>query len=205
MRDVHEDRDLRDDAAAGRTRAPARAGWRLPRRLAAGLLALTPWSGAAAASESVYGYLEYVVVRPCEEEFKAKLDTGATTSSIDARDVERFERDGDDWVRFELVGRAGQRVEVERPVVRWVRIKEHDGSHDRRPVVEMEVCLGRSVREVEVSLADRSEFNYAVLLGRNFLRGLAWVDSGRKYTRSPNCGTDPVSSVGDPARDADAE
>lgn len=126
-------------------------------------------------------------VEPGSTRVKAKLDTGATTSSIDARNQEVFKRDGKRWVRFTIEDRDGREVELERRVERFVKIRRPDDKFDRRPVVKMSLCLGRELRSVEVSLADREGFVYPVLLGRNFLAGVAVVDSGQTLTSEPDC------------------
>lgn len=151
------------------------------------LAALLCPGAAAQAAPASYGWVEWVRVEPGGQRLKAKLDTGARTSSLSALDLEVEEvEDGPDRVRFRLEdqnGAPGPRVK--RPVKRWVRIKRHDARPDRRPVVEMEICLGALRKTVEVSLADRSKFNYPVLLGRNFLAGTAAVDAGATFTGEP--------------------
>jgi len=136
------------------------------------------------------GWLEEVAVDGGKLLLKAKLDTGAKTSSVTASEVIELRRDGRDWVRFRIEDAdeadRGHLV-LERPVTRWVKIKRHSGTAARRPVVELDICLGTKSRTVEVSLTDRSGFNYPVLLGRNFLEGTALVDAGRTYTVKPRC------------------
>ena len=55
---------------------------------------------ALAADRPVFGWVEKTTIEPWGVELKAKLDSGALTSSLHATDVEIFEKDGDDWVRF---------------------------------------------------------------------------------------------------------
>jgi len=147
------------------------------------------------------GWVEWVRVEPGGQRLKAKLDTGARTSSLSALDLEVGRGpDGTDRVRFRLEGADGEPGPwVERPVARWVRIKRHDMPPDRRPVVEMEICLGEIRREIETSLADRRKFNYPVLLGRNFLADTALVDAAATFTQgrcAPPDGT-PDAEGGD--------
>ena len=84
---------------------------------------------------------------------KAKLDTGATTSSIHAEKVERFEKGGDTWVRFTLVienlDDEEQRVELEKPLYRNVRIKDHHDDSRKRPIVELDICFDGRRHEVQ--------------------------------------------------------
>jgi hypothetical protein len=68
-----------------------------------------------------------------------------------------------------------------------VRIRQHDGSFHRRPVVKMWICLGHLMREVEVNLTSRSEFLYPMLIGRSAMRGSIIVDPDLTFTNRPQC------------------
>lgn len=136
----------------------------------------------------VFGWVEWVCVLPQGLQIKAKLDSGARTSSMNALDLTEFERDGDDWVRFNIEHpKTGELVEIERPVSRWLRIVQHEDDPRRRPVVKMEVKLGQIHQEVEFSLADRSNFVYQILIGRNYLRGLGLIDSDATFLGGHPC------------------
>lgn len=146
-------------------------------------------TAAAQQGKLIFGWVEEVVVSPGEFTLHAKLDTGADTSSLDAQNIRRFERDGQPWVRFTISGeRPGERLRLERPLVRDVLIKRHEGPSQRRPVVTVPLCMGPFLVEMEVSLIDRSHFNYPVLIGRAAMENLAVVDPERAYTNDPDCG-----------------
>jgi len=181
---------------ASYSRNPARRAKQAPmlgkllHALAVTAAALLPHPVLAETAPPRRGWLEEVAVDGGKLRLKAKLDTGAKTSSVTASDVTELRRAGRDWVRFRIEDadeRERGHLVLERPVTRWVKIKRHSGAAARRPVVELDVCLGTTARTVEVSLADRSGFNYPVLLGRNFLAGTALVDAGRTYTVKPRC------------------
>lgn len=143
---------------------------------------------AAAFDKSIFGWVEQVLIHDVGVQLEAKLDTGATTSSIDAHNIQRFRRGKKRFVRFELEPRDPPGVRrLERPLVRMVRIKQHDGRYQRRPVVTLDVCIGRVRRSVEFSLVDRRNFDQPVLLGRNALAGAALVDSDLAHTTLPRC------------------
>ena len=150
----------------------------------------------------VAGYLEQVQIAGTDLVFKARLDSGATLSSLNALALERFELDGEPWVRFDVVDpeQEDERISFEYPVKRDIRIVQHSGDHQRRPVIELTLCIGGHHRLAEVSLVDRSQFTYQLLVGRNHLRDAVLIDPGRRYLLSPHC---PPSSDGihDPAGD----
>lgn len=162
---------------------------RVPTILASLLAALLPPAAGAQQGKLVFGWVEQVVVSRAAFTMHAKLDTGADTSSLDAQRITRFERDGEPWVRFTISGEEpGQEEVLERPLSRDVLIKRHKGPSQRRPVVVVPVCLGPFLLDIEVSLIDRSHFNYPVLIGRSAMEGIAVVDAERALTHDPVCG-----------------
>ena len=129
----------------------------------------------------IIGETEAVDLEGCSVPFEARIDTGATTSSIDARKIRAFERDGKKWVSFEIVSR-GEKLSrsYELPVERVASIKRHGAESIQRYTVMLTFRLGHLTLEREFTLADRSRFEYPVLLGRNVINGLAAVDPSRR-------------------------
>lgn len=168
------------------------AGCRL---VAAGGLLLAAWAGSLAADERpVFGWVEKSTLEPWGVEVKAKLDSGALTSSLDARDIETFERDDEEWVRFrlELTDEAsGDAFEeqLELPLYRDIRVRGA-GGRDERPVVLMKICMGDTVYEEQFSLRDREEMIYPVLLGRRTIGHLGLLDVTRTFLQAPECNAD---------------
>lgn len=115
---------------------------------------------------------------------KAKIDTGARSSSLHAFDVEEFERDGSPWVRFHVfpLQHCDQtRLWTESPVSEYRDIRSSNGQLSLRPVIRTPVLLlGRTFR-IDLTLADRSDMGFRMLLGREALRRRFLVDPGRSY------------------------
>lgn len=139
--------------------------------------------------KEILGWIEHVRVGKSRLELTAKLDTGADTSSLDATKIRRFRsKDGNRWVEFRVEeDHTGRRVRFKKQLVRNAYIKEHKGPSQKRSVVLMEICLGEYLQEIEVTLVDRSDFAYPVLLGRNALEGLAVIDPALTLTKQPHC------------------
>lgn len=140
-----------------------------------------------AEGKEMVGWLEKVRIYPGNLVIHAKLDTGARNSSLNASHVTVFEREGEQWVRFDVKSRYGKTVTIERKVERAVKIKRHGAKPNKRFAIRLGVCLGNSYKEVEVNLADRSGFLYQMLIGRSFLAGSFVVDPSAKYVTKPNC------------------
>ena len=135
----------------------------------------------------VVGAVERVLLEPQGVMFEARIDTGAHTSSIDARDITPFERDGKPWVRFELPRRdeKDKSLTIETPVVGRTQIKRHGQAPVERLTVTLRVVLGPLDQLSEFTLADREGYDYSVLIGRSYLRGSAIVNVDRQLTLSP--------------------
>ncbi len=133
----------------------------------------------------VVGEVEYALVGTNGPLHKARIDTGATTTSVGFAEITPFERDGRKWVKFTVRDRiTGQTYPFERPVVRTASIKRHGAAPVERPVVKLQITIGEIAGDIEVSLADRDAFDYPVLIGRNFLDGNFVVDVGNRYLAS---------------------
>ncbi|WMC09393.1 ATP-dependent zinc protease [Oceanimonas pelagia] len=130
----------------------------------------------------VVGETESVWLDAVNDMFPARIDTGATTSSLSAQDITEFERDGKPWVSFNMAHEGvDEKLPVEAPLVRYVRIRQASAEEtERRPVVELTLRLGRLSEKTEFTLTDRSQMTYPVLLGREFLKDIAVVDIARR-------------------------
>ena len=152
-------------------------------------LAVTKPSVVAEPQSPIYGLIETILFPGKGLLMEAKLDTGAETSSLDARDIEAFERDDEPWVRFRIEGERDGQPEsqvVERPILRRVKIRGAGGV-DHRYVVRMQLCIGHQAYEEQFTLRDRSRMAYPVLLGRRTLEHLGAVDVRRQHTHEAAC------------------
>lgn len=168
----------------------------MPRALTALLTAALTLSPLMADASSrthgkvIAGWVEKITLLPWGDVVKAKLDTGAMTSSIHSTNVERFVRDKVKWVRFDVEydtdkGRK-QIKNVERPLSRRVLVKQV-GDNDHRLAVELDVCVNGQRRTAEFTLADRTDLLYPVLLGRRFLDSFLVVDSSETFLTKSTC------------------
>ncbi len=115
---------------------------------------------------------------------KAKIDTGARSSSLHALNVETFRRDGMEFVRFDLYPhqRDDDRVvAIEMPVVDHRRVRSSTGHLSTRPVIATKVQVCGQIVTLELTLANRIEMGFRMLLGRLALKGRFLVNSNRSY------------------------
>ena len=120
---------------------------------------------------------------------KAKVDTGARTSSLHAFDLDVFERDDERWVRFVIhpwqrSSRDASVVEVRLADERNVR--SSNGQVETRPVIRTTLQVGPTRIDIDLSLTRRDTMGFRMLLGREAIRHTFAVDAGRSYlTRTP--------------------
>lgn len=115
---------------------------------------------------------------------KAKVDSGARTSALHAFDIELFERDGRQFVRFKVhprQHREDKTVEAESELIDQRHVRSSHGKRTFRPVIRTTVqILGQSV-PIELSLICRKRMKFRMLLGREALRNRFVVDPGQSY------------------------
>ena len=131
----------------------------------------------------IIGAVEPIYLKDMNSVFYARVDTGATTSSLDATEITRFERDGEDWVSFVVTNaQTKETKKFEKKVARKISIKRQSGKNESRVSVNMEIKFGNQQLVKEFTLVHREDFNYQVLIGRNILNGLAIVDVATSNT-----------------------
>ena len=140
----------------------------------------------ATEGKMLLGELERIWVDPPGLQMIARIDTGASSSSLHADNITAFERDGKAWVRFDINNSDKKSVTIERPVTKHVRVfQQADKTGSRRPVVELRLVLGDVSGTFSFTLADRSHLEQDMILGRNFLTDVALVDVSRQYIQPP--------------------
>jgi hypothetical protein len=140
---------------------------------------------AAAEEKTVLGGVEDVILLPWRIRLPARVDTGAAKSSLDAREI----KVQDEIIEFKLPEKYGG-VRIRLPIMGWRHIRTPEGL-ERRPIVELEICLGSKRIRTLVNLTDRSMVKYPLLLGRNALRENFLVDVNRRRLLPPHCPETP--------------
>lgn len=130
----------------------------------------------------IIGEIEPIYFLPMKSPFTARIDTGAANSSMDARNIKTFERDGEKWVSFTLVNDdTGESHRFEKEIKKQISIKRINDS-EKRIAVFMDVKFGDEIISAQFSLANRDKFEYQALIGRNILTGRAIVDTSISNT-----------------------
>jgi hypothetical protein len=127
------------------------------------------------------GPVENVVLLPWGVAMPARIDTGAATSSLDARNLTIK----GNTVEFNLPQQYGGR-RISLPILKWKTIKSA-GTEGQRPVVVVELCIGPKRVRTHVNLNDRSNVKYPLIIGRNTLMRDFVVACTTSYCAPPTC------------------
>lgn len=118
---------------------------------------------------------------------KAKVDTGARSSSLHAFDIETFEQDSANWVRFSVNPDQGDTdliITTSAPLIEYRPVRSSSGHQSVRPVVLVDIRIGDWQWPIELTLASRDEMGFRMLLGRQAVRNRFLVDSGQSFLLS---------------------
>ena len=119
----------------------------------------------------------------------AKIDTGAYTSSLHCHHIEPFKKGGKPYIKFNLLDPSHNIYNdklFKLPIYDTKMIKSSNGKTEERYIIKTTIpILGRSY-DVELSLTDRSEMKYPVLIGRKLISGNFIVDVSKKYLAKKN-------------------
>ena len=115
---------------------------------------------------------------------KAKLDSGARTSSLHVESIESYFDRGARFVQFQVrLRRAAARAMACRAaVVDRRRVTDSGGHRDERWFVMVEAELARQRFEMEMNLTDRGAMLFPLLLGRSAVAGRFRIDPSLSYT-----------------------
>lgn len=113
----------------------------------------------------------------------AKIDTGASSSSIDVSRISEYEHKGERFIRFRVHLSRTETVEASAPIVdvRTVRNPGRGGRAEERYVIRTDLALGDERWPIDLNLARRTRMEYRMLIGREAISGRAVVDPSAEY------------------------
>jgi hypothetical protein len=139
----------------------------------------------------VIGWREWVELPELGVRFiKAKIDTGARTSALHALELEPFRRKGQDWIRFQVHPLQKDRettVVAQARLIDYRDVKSSNGRISRRPVIQTSLQLLDLEWPIELTLVNRDQMGFRLLLGRTALRNRLLVDCSASYCDSSRC------------------
>lgn len=141
----------------------------------------------------IVGHSENVVINNVS--VRAKIDTGAAMSSISARDIQTSMHDQKTWMTFTVDVSKDKSMTLMAPLMKYTKILNRAGeqlaggkTYTLRPVISLPICLGNQKKEVLVNLADRTQFQYPLLIGESALKQFhVVVDVTTHDLNTPSC------------------
>jgi len=117
------------------------------------------------------------------ENIAIKIDTGAYTSSIHSHEIAELTEKNERILEFEILDPAHEHYHVKKFRTKKYRVKavkSSNGEVEKRFFVKTNIVLFGKEYPIELSLTDRSEMKYPILMGRRFLSKKVWVDTALK-------------------------
>ncbi|MDU0354671.1 RimK/LysX family protein [Paraglaciecola aquimarina] len=120
---------------------------------------------------------------------EARVDTGATTSSLHVDNIKEFQRDNKTWISFDIhpdthdVNKLVQREAIAKS---QRKVKSSNGTYEHRYVIETNILIAGMQWKIQLTLTDRSSMKYLMLLGRETMAGRLIVDPEHEFLLTKN-------------------
>ncbi|MFQ3196475.1 MAG: hypothetical protein ACI8R9_001611 [Paraglaciecola sp.] len=116
-----------------------------------------------------------------------RVDTGATTSSLHVDNIEEYKSGEELWVSFDIhpnMHNVAQIVRREAKVDAIKRVKSSTATLEKRYTIKTKIQMAELTWSIQLTLTDRSEMTYLMLLGREAMAGKFLVDPELEYVLS---------------------
>lgn len=138
-----------------------------------------------AIDKSMLGWREWIALPDLNiERILAKVDTGAKTCALHTFYIEEFDKDGDSWLRFGVhPEQDSTQIVIHCEAIEKDRreVTDSGGHKEMRYVIEPTLRIGEVEFKAEITLTNRDNMTYRILLGRNALSRRFLVDPSRSY------------------------
>ncbi|WP_269618533.1 ATP-dependent zinc protease family protein [Zhongshania sp. BJYM1] len=139
-------------------------------------------------AQTILGWREWISLPDLAiSGIKAKIDTGARSSSLHAIDIQKIDIDGEAWVEFKVNPLQHQNTDAvpcKARIKDYRQVTDSGGHRSMRYVIETTITIGSEQFTAEMTLADRSQMMFRMLLGRTAMKNRYTVDPGRSYCAS---------------------
>ena len=129
------------------------------------------------------GWREWIIL-PNHDNFiiKAKIDTGARSSALDATHIEEYHKNNQKWIKFRL-NQHKKILDIHTKLVKYKKIINSFGNTETRPVVIMKIQIGLKSWKTELTLTRRNHMSYPMLIGRSSLKDNYVIHSHKSYLK----------------------
>lgn len=131
------------------------------------------------------GWREWVALPELNlEHIKAKIDTGARSSALHAFTLDPYRKGGQRWVMFAIHPEQKHTdtvIECHAPIKDRRFVSDSGGHKQRRYVIESQLLLGQTLISAEITLTNRDNMQFRMLLGRTAMNGRFIIDPNASY------------------------
>lgn len=116
-----------------------------------------------------------------------RVDTGAKTSSLHVDNLTKFQKNGRPWLKFDIHPDAyhTEKIVTCEYILHDLRkVKSSNGESEQRYVIQTELKLGADAWPIQITLTDRSDMSYLMLLGREGMGDRLLVDPSKTFLLS---------------------
>jgi hypothetical protein len=117
---------------------------------------------------------------------KAKIDTGARSSALHAFELEPYRKSGQRWVMFAIHPQQKHNdsvIECHAPIKDRRLVSDSGGHKQRRYVIESQLLLGQTLISAEITLTNRDNMQFRMLIGRTAMNGRFIIDPSASYVQ----------------------
>lgn len=139
------------------------------------------------------GWVERMDIYPEKLRFDAKLTPGSEGNILHAQNIKKFKKGKSTWVKFKVTDKKGKSMTLSREVVDTMKFRTTDGKLEERYQVMVDFCIASKYFHLEFALADRSDFEHEVRIGRDALAGHFLINPGRVRTTVPSCSESEIA------------
>lgn len=136
----------------------------------------------------IVGWREYVDLPQLGiHKIKAKIDSGARTSCLHAFKTEYFDKESQKWIRFWIHPIQKNQTEViqcESPLIDRRMVRDSGGHEEYRDVIQTELQFGDLVWPIEMTITNRENMRFRMLLGRTAMHKKLMIDPSRSFLTS---------------------
>ncbi len=141
-------------------------------------------------NKKIVGRLESVALPDLAiEELEVRVDTGAKTSSLHVDNITKYIKNGKPFIKFDIhpdIHNVKRLVQCSAAISDIRKVKSSNGTSEQRYVIKTPITLGLDTWDIEITLTDRSDMNYLMLLGREGLGDKFLVDPAEVFLNSLN-------------------
>jgi len=121
-------------------------------------------------------------------DLQVRVDTGAKTSSLHVDNIQTIQKSGKPWIKFDLhpdMYNLADVISCEAPLHDIRRIKSSNGESEQRYVIRTEIEIIGQTWDIDITLSNRADMTYLMLLGRESMGSRVLVDPSQTFVAKP--------------------